>query len=59
MMVRLVGDKETGIFGGKKIPQSVLVPMVGSASNEVIDDKMVLEIYKRLVSTREVTALLV
>ncbi|KAF7131826.1 hypothetical protein RHSIM_Rhsim09G0103100 [Rhododendron simsii] len=58
MMVRLVGDKETGHFGGKKIPKSGPVPMVASASYE-IDDRMVLEIYKRLVSTRQLTAFLV
>ncbi|KAI8539026.1 hypothetical protein RHMOL_Rhmol09G0149200 [Rhododendron molle] len=58
MMVRLVGDKETGLFGGKKIPKSGPVMMVASSSNEIIDDEMVLEIYKRLVSTRQLTAFL-
>ncbi|KAF7132805.1 hypothetical protein RHSIM_Rhsim09G0103200 [Rhododendron simsii] len=52
MMVRLVGDKETGLFGGKRIPKSGPVPMVASASNEIVDGRMVMEIYKRLVSTR-------
>ncbi|KAG5532327.1 hypothetical protein RHGRI_026831 [Rhododendron griersonianum] len=59
MMVRLVGDKETGLFGGKRIPKSGPVPMVASASNEIVDGRMVMEIYKRLVSTRELAALLV
>ncbi|KAH7841796.1 hypothetical protein Vadar_034459 [Vaccinium darrowii] len=59
MMVRLVGDKETGIFKEKKIPKSGPVPMVASGSNEIVDGRMVMEIYKRLVSTRELAGLLV
>ncbi|KAL7260414.1 hypothetical protein ACSBR1_006139 [Camellia fascicularis] len=60
MMIRLVGDNNDGIFGAKRVPKgrSVPVPMV-AANDEVVDGTLVLEIYKRLVSSRELEALLV
>lgn len=48
-------DKRTDahIAGGKKsIPNSRPIPIVVSSTDEVVDGRSVLEIYKRVVSTR-------
>ncbi|KAL7240334.1 hypothetical protein ACSBR2_006063 [Camellia fascicularis] len=51
MMIRLVGAKR--VPKGRSVP----VPMV-AANDEVVDGRLVLEIYKRLVSSRELEDLL-
>ncbi|KAI7981326.1 hypothetical protein LOK49_Contig50G00009 [Camellia lanceoleosa] len=47
MMVRMVGDNDIDLFGGKRIPKGRSLPMMVSSSNEIVDGKLVLEIYKR------------
>ncbi|GFZ16032.1 Transcriptional repressor NrdR like [Actinidia chinensis var. chinensis] len=59
MMIAIMGDKDKGLYGMKKVPKDRPVPIVSSNSNQVVDGRMVLEIYKRLVSTRELAGLLV
>ena len=59
-LLRLVGAKDSGstIYGGKRVPKGQPVPVV-CGGDEIVDGRMVMEIYKRLVSTREFAALLV
>ncbi|KAA8529103.1 hypothetical protein F0562_034098 [Nyssa sinensis] len=58
MMIGLVGNKKASLLGEKRVPKGGPVPIV-SASDEIVDCRMVMEIYKRLVSTRELADLLV
>ncbi|XAR72307.1 hypothetical protein NMG60_11018900 [Bertholletia excelsa] len=44
---------------GKKVEKKKPLPMISASTNEVVDGRMVMEIYKRLVSTREFAGLLV
>ncbi|CAL5350225.1 unnamed protein product [Camellia sinensis] len=59
MMVRMVGDNDIDLFGGKRIPKGRSLPMMVSSSDEIVDGKLVLEIYKRLVSSHELSSMLV
>ncbi|KAK9276319.1 hypothetical protein L1049_005850 [Liquidambar formosana] len=58
MMIRLASSVENsngvGAFGGKRIAKGCLVSK--ASSGEEVDSRLVLEIYKRMASTREVAA---
>lgn len=58
-MIRLVGYNKTGIIEGKRVPRREPIPMVSTSSNEIVDGRLVLEIYKRMLSSRESAGLLV
>ncbi|KAI8023111.1 hypothetical protein LOK49_LG03G00865 [Camellia lanceoleosa] len=53
MMIRLVGDNNVGIFRAKRVPKGRSPAPMVAANDEVVDGRLVLEIYKRLVSSRE------
>ncbi|KAK9277081.1 hypothetical protein L1049_006620 [Liquidambar formosana] len=58
MMIRLAcnvqNSNRTGAFRGKRIARGCQISM--ASSGEEVDSRLVLEIYKRMVSTREVAA---
>lgn len=59
MMIRLASNvgnpNNVDLFGGKRVPKGRQISMVSSCGQEV-DAKLVLEIYKRITSTREIAA---
>ena len=62
MMIRFAGnmaDKSTGAgaFAGKKVAKTKQISMVSSAGDqELVDSRLVLEIYKRLAASRQMAA---
>lgn len=63
VMIRLVSYKKSnnGLIGEKKVPKpnNRACLMVSSGTNEVVDCRLVLEIYKRIMSSRESAGFLV
>lgn len=55
-MIGLEGNKKVG---GKKVTSGKTIPMVASSTNDVVDCRMVLKIYKNIVSSRELAHLLI
>ncbi|KAG6715131.1 hypothetical protein I3842_05G235800 [Carya illinoinensis] len=59
MMIRLVGNignlNNVDLFGGKRVPKGRQISMV--CNGEEVDGRFVLEMYKRMASTREIGAL--
>lgn len=62
MMIRLAGNmayKSTGAgaFAGKKVAKTKQISMVKSTGDqELVDSRLVLEIYKRLAASRQIAA---
>ncbi|KAK4358365.1 hypothetical protein RND71_023975 [Anisodus tanguticus] len=52
-MTSLEGSKKIGICGGKKVASGKPIPMLDFSTNDVVDCRMVLEIYKKKMSSRD------
>lgn len=53
-MVSLEGCKKIGIIcEGKKVAIGKPIPIVDSSTNDVVDYRMVMEVYKNIMSSRE------
>ncbi|KAG6655818.1 uncharacterized protein LOC122310401 [Carya illinoinensis] len=58
MMLRLAGNvgksNSVDLFGGKRVPKGRQISMVSGGGE--VDGRLVMEIYKRIASTREIAA---